>query len=87
MEKCLSCGKENKNLETIQSRGYLWHVPCAKVFSYDDGTLYVDFPSDGKIEPSTIMSAPNKAFTRRVQGCGVKKYHPKNKVMVGRTRG
>lgn len=29
----------------------------------------------------------NKACSRRVQGCGVKKYHPKNKVMVGRTRG
>ena len=31
--------------------------------------------------------APNKACSRRVQGCGVKKYHSKNKVMVGRTRG
>lgn len=61
MQKCLSCGKENKNLKTIQSRGYLWHVPCAKVFSHSDGTLYVDFPSDGKIAPSTIMRAPNIA--------------------------
>jgi len=33
------------------------------------------------------ISAPNKACSRRVQGCGVKKYHSKNKVMVGRTRG
>ncbi len=69
MEKCLSCGKENKNLKTIRSRGYLWHVDCAKVFSYSDGSLYVDFPSDGKIVPSTIMSAPNKAYTR--QGAAV----------------
>ncbi len=30
---------------------------------------------------------PNKACSRRVQGCGSKKYRSKNKVMVGRTRG
>jgi hypothetical protein len=30
---------------------------------------------------------PNTACSRRVQGCGTKKYHPKSKVMVGRTRG
>lgn len=34
-----------------------------------------------------VVAAANKACSRRVQGCGVKKYHSKKKVMVGRTRG
>ena len=34
-----------------------------------------------------LLAAANKACSRRVQGCGVNKYHSKNKVMVGRTRG
>lgn len=61
--RCLSCGKAS-GLEVIRSRGYLWHVPCAKVLSYADGTLYVDFPSDGKIAPSTICSADGHSWDR-----------------------
>ncbi len=42
---------------------------------------------DCKLRLAIKSAGSNKACSRRVQGCGVKKYHSKNKVMVGRTRG
>lgn len=53
---CSICGKAAETAELIFSRGYLWHRPCAKVYRYfDTDKEYVDFPSDGKMIPASIL--------------------------------
>ena len=55
---CTTCGREFRTLtpELITARGCVWHRPCANVDAYSDGEEYVDFPSDGMLAPSTIIS-------------------------------
>ncbi len=52
--RCESCGKRAKapGPSAIASRGYWWHRPCAKMWDADT----VDFPSDGKLCPRTILT-------------------------------
>ena len=49
---CDKCGAENPPaMEVIVEHGYGWHRPCVRWFGGG-----VDFPSDGQLIPSTIMS-------------------------------
>jgi hypothetical protein len=52
--RCETCGKRAKapGQSAIQSRGYWWHRPCAKMCDADT----VDFPSEGKLCPRTILT-------------------------------
>lgn len=57
--KCSSCGvgMVTTSLElVVEARGYKWHWPCANVYTGDDNRAYVDFPSDGKFIPDTVMT-------------------------------
>jgi hypothetical protein len=51
--QCLSCGEyiETSSPSAILSRGYWWHRKCAKML----GDM-IDFPSDGKLCPRTILT-------------------------------
>jgi hypothetical protein len=53
---CTRCHATPPAAEMLFSRGAWWHRKCARVFSYVDGAEYVDFPSDGKIMQSTLIS-------------------------------
>ncbi len=52
--RCESCGKRVKapGPSAIASRGYWWHRPCTKMWDAET----VDFPSDGKLRPRTILT-------------------------------
>jgi hypothetical protein len=51
--QCESCGKRIHvpGRSAIVSRGYWWHRVCARMLDAD----VVDFPSDGKLCPKTIL--------------------------------
>jgi hypothetical protein len=53
--KCDVCGKLPVSDEVIFSRGYLWHRPCCHLIVIGADEL-VDFPSDGKLIPETIIT-------------------------------
>jgi hypothetical protein len=55
--RCTLCGHEvtPKHGETaLFSRGYWWCIKHARIGQHE-GQMYVDFPSDGKLIPETIM--------------------------------
>ncbi len=42
--------------DRFYSRGYIWHRGCAKIFKYvPSDEEYVDFPSEGKFFPTTLI--------------------------------
>lgn len=54
---CDKC-KQEKNMndsDVVYSRGHYWHLPCTRVLTYK-GRQIVNFPSDGKLIPKTIMT-------------------------------
>jgi hypothetical protein len=54
---CSTCLKEIIPVEgvtCITQREYKWHIGCASIY-YIDGKPVVDFPSDGKLMPKTII--------------------------------
>jgi hypothetical protein len=75
---------QDKNAQNME--GFIKYI-CEQVVSAqsvkrpDKGHILVDY------DVQFIIKRANKACSRRVQGCGAKKYHSKNKVMAGRTRG
>ena len=53
--KCDVCGQLPASDEVIFSRGYFWHRPCCRLIVVDGDEL-VNFPSDGKLIPETIIT-------------------------------
>lgn len=56
--KCETCGATVttpvEGINVISSRDYLWHAVCADVI-WINGKAVVDFPSNGKLIPDTIL--------------------------------
>lgn len=55
---CETCEKPQISIppeDLLSQRGYLWHRPCARIIKFSDGKEFIDFPSDGKLTPTTIM--------------------------------
>jgi hypothetical protein len=55
---CTLCGHEvtpKHGHTALWSRGYWWCKKHAKTYLSTDGQVEADFPSDGKLIPSTIM--------------------------------
>jgi hypothetical protein len=57
--KCAVCGRMPFSEEIIYSRGYAWHRSCCKILVIE-GEEVVDFPSDGKLIPETIITQEEK---------------------------
>lgn len=57
--KCTICGIDLDMVDLkdrFYSRGYIWHRGCAKIFKYvPSDEEYVDFPSEGKFFPTTLI--------------------------------
>ncbi len=51
---CDKC-KSNEVTHAIYSRGYWWCIKHANIHTYSNGKTYVNFPSNGKLMPKSIM--------------------------------
>jgi hypothetical protein len=71
-------------MQNENTKGW-YKSPCGKVEYLSHMEVIWSEMASGQVWQR--VSAPNTACSRRVPRRGAKKYHPKNKVMVGRTRG
>ncbi len=68
--KCETCKQEPDG--PIESWGHLWCPHCAQITIGKDGDVSVNFPSVGKLIPSTILTSDTKQHGGKRPGAGPK---------------